>query len=293
MTFLSLRELYLNMGRLVDLNRMARLSALARARETGRPWHVHLAKSYALLGMWRESDFWFERLEASDPNGFWEQSARLDLLVRRGHFNEVSSIADAFLNSKDFSAEKITFYEKVWLGMFLALAGNYEEAVRRLSAAIDIHSSSHDGPGNRDLADAILSLAWASLQTGEKDRAQTIIRIMQDKYSSAQKLGRLHLSSDLAGFALTAQLAGNSKLALERMQSAVNAGWRDYYLFRHDPRWASVRDEPGFVELMAFVKENIDRQRTEQEGIDASEDFEAQLASAMADHASRSADILR
>jgi tetratricopeptide (TPR) repeat protein len=293
MTFLSLRELYLNMGRLVDLNRMARLSALARARETGRPWHVHLAKSYALLGMWRESDFWFEQLEASDPNGIWEQSARLDLLARRGHFNEVSSIADAFLNSKDFSAEKITLHENVWLGMFLALAGNYEEAVRRLNAAIDIHSSSHDGPGNRDLADAILSLAWASLQTGEKDRAQTIIRIMQDKYSSAQKLGRLHLSSDLAGFALTAQLAGNSKLALERMQSAVNAGWRDYYLFRHDPRWASVRDEPGFVELMAFVKENIDRQRTEQEGIDASEDFEAQLASAMADHASRSADILR
>jgi len=291
MTFLSLRELYLNMGRLVDLNRMARLSALARARESGRPWHGHLAISYALLGMWRESDFWFERLEASDPNGFWEQSARLDLLVRQGQINDVSSITDAFLSSQDYSAEKITFHENARLGMFLALAGNYEEVVRRLNAAIDIHSSSQEGPENPDMTDPILSLAWASLQTGEKDKAQTIIQIMQDQYLGAQKLGRLHLSSDLAGFALTTQLAGNSALALERMQSAVDAGWRDYYLFRHDPRWASVRDEPGFVELMAFVKEDIERQRAEQEAIDASEDFEAQLASAMADHASRSAEI--
>ena len=126
---------------------------------------------------------------------------------------------------------------------------------------------------------------------GEKNRAREILRVMEKYYAGDQALGLLHRSSDLAGFALTAQLAGDSELALERMQSAVNAGWRDYYLFKHDPRWASVRDNQGFVELMAMVEEDIDRQRAEQEAIDASEDFEAQIAAALADHASRQAEI--
>ena len=56
-------------------------------------------------------------------------------------------------------------------------------------------------------------------------------------------------------------MIGNVTLAMERLERAVDAGWRNYYIRHHDPRWASVQDHSRYVALMATVKADIDRQR--------------------------------
>jgi hypothetical protein len=70
---------------------------------------------------------------------------------------------------------------------------------------------------------------------------------------------------------------GNDDLALERLEQAVEAGWRQYYINMHDPRWSTLTDDPRYQALMAEVKADVDRQRAEVERIDAQEDFPALL----------------
>jgi len=49
--------------------------------------------------------------------------------------------------------------------------------------------------------------------------------------------------------------------ALDRLQRAIDAGWRDYYLRFHDPRWNALRDNPRYQAMMEMVKADVDRQR--------------------------------
>jgi hypothetical protein len=70
---------------------------------------------------------------------------------------------------------------------------------------------------------------------------------------------------------------GDQELALDRLEQAVRAGWREYYIRQHDPRWAALKDNPRYQALMAEVKADVDRQRAEVEHIDAQEDFPALL----------------
>jgi TolB-like protein/tetratricopeptide (TPR) repeat protein len=288
MVFSVLGDLYRYTGRLVEDNRLMKQALLAGIRASGQVSYDNLARSYAKLGMWKESESWFEKFEATDPDGLWEQSSRLSMLQCQSRSGELSSLLDGFLNDPAWSLEEISPYHNGWLGLFLALSGYYPEAIHRLDAATHLSSDGEQGPRDGFFRDPFLALAWANLETGDESRARTIIQAIEGFYAGRQAQGKLHRSIDLAGFALSAQLAGNSELALQRMQSAVEAGWRDYYCFMQDPRWASVRDEPGFSELMAVVKEDVDRQRARQQAIDASEDFEAQLASAIVDFESRS-----
>ena len=91
------------------------------------------------------------------------------------------------------------------------------------------------------------------------------------------ELGRLHESNDLYFFARNALLLGDHELALARLEEAVAAGWRDYYIHQPDPRWADMQDNPGYTALMARVKQDVDRQRAEVERIDAEKNFPALL----------------
>ncbi len=89
--------------------------------------------------------------------------------------------------------------------------------------------------------------------------------------------GLLHYSGDLYFFARNALLLGDHELALDRLELAIEAGWRDYYIHVPDPRWAPLRDDPRYQSLMAKVKADVDRQGAEIARIDAEEDFPALL----------------
>jgi hypothetical protein len=79
----------------------------------------------------------------------------------------------------------------------------------------------------------------------------------------------------------TAQLAGDTEQALYLLQLAIDAGWRDYYVRQNDPYWSALEGDPRYRALMDTVKVDIDRQRSEVERIDASDDFEARLDAAL------------
>ena len=100
--------------------------------------------------------------------------------------------------------------------------------------------------------DGVHALAWSYSQTGQESKAAEWLehveqQCVQMEAESLLDSGALHYCAE------NALLIGNVTLAMERLDRAVDAGWRDYFTRHHDPRWASVQDHPRYVALRATV----------------------------------------
>jgi hypothetical protein len=104
---------------------------------------------------------------------------------------------------------------------------------------------------------------------GQAARAAELLGTLDHQFLLLQAEGYLRSPEAMAVHALNALLSGDAPIAVERLQQAVDAGWRDYYRTMHDPRWAPLRDDPRFVALMAAVKQDLDRQRAEIDQMDS------------------------
>jgi hypothetical protein len=82
-------------------------------------------------------------------------------------------------------------------------------------------------------------------------------------------------------------LQGDRDRALELLEQAVTAGWREYYIRQHDPYWAALENDPRYRALMARVKADVDRQAVEIARLDAAEDLVAKVDAAVAKRRSR------
>ena len=78
------------------------------------------------------------------------------------------------------------------------------------------------------------------MMTEEAGSAEGIIARMEQFFLDKKSNGHLHTSEMRFYFAQNALLADDMETALDRLQLAVDAGWRDYFLLLHDPRWASI-----------------------------------------------------
>jgi hypothetical protein len=160
-------------------------------------------------------------------------------------------------------------------GVLQALTGDHEGAIATLITVAD-----HGGWESRlgeHRANAQQALAWAYLQIGAAEQAANILDEVERIFREQRDGGWLHLSSDLMLFAQNALLAGNPDLAIERLRTAVDLGWRDYYAIDRDPRWRSIRDDPRLDALMVRVRADVDAQRLRVQQVDADNDFAARL----------------
>jgi hypothetical protein len=104
----------------------------------------------------------------------------------------------------------------------------------------------------------------------------------------AEWIEDLGYDSDVLHYcAETALLRGERGPALELLEQAVSAGWREYYIRQHDPYWAALENDPRYRALMARVKADVDRQRIEIARLDAADDLVAKVDAAVAERRRR------
>ncbi|MFC1702015.1 hypothetical protein ACFL1J_04645 [Pseudomonadota bacterium] len=101
------------------------------------------------------------------------------------------------------------------------------------------------------------------------DKSRLLLEIVEQWFAQKNSSVAMVKSTQLYEAARNAVLMGNKELALNRLEQAVTAGWRAYYINKHDPRWDALKDDPRYQALMAQVQADVDRQRTEVERIDA------------------------
>jgi TolB-like protein/Tfp pilus assembly protein PilF len=164
-------------------------------------------------------------------------------------------------------------------GELLALEGRHERAIDVLE---------NTPPAWRRLFRARQALAWAYLRSGEREKADEVLAALLEDYDASIAAGETrffgpangYLSGGLGGKALATLLTGDRDGALELFEQAAREGWRGYFGARRDPRWAMVADEPRFQAVMAWVKEDLDAQRTAFDATHSDEEFLARLDAA-------------
>ncbi len=273
--FLNLREFYKDWGRLVDMNRIVKRFALMR-RDLP---YFGLALNYSMLGDWDSAAYWIDRNAQEFSDFVWTPIFPAWLLRWQGRY------ADALALWQRVVIEEPELFMQGGpgrrrLGEVQALAADYEEAVATLAPAVrrdapSIGASDLDVWGHQHLA-------WAYIGLGAPEEARWMLDRIEEEFEDADSAGRLHGSESLYLFAQNALLLGDTELALDRLERAIEAGWRYYYVSHHDPRWQALADDTRFLSLMDRVKADVDRQRAEVERIDAEEDFPAKLDRARA-----------
>jgi len=274
----ELENQYRRVGRLRDMNALARRQVL----EVDSARYYGLIDSYALLGLWDQSSDWAERMKADMPDNLWAKFASSFVPWYRGRYQQALNEWDKTLDEMGSTLDDMPRMGALMYGELQALAGDFENAIDTLQPLLGppkpiIYAEMHwtETP-------ALHALAWSYQQAGLPEKGQIMLDSLERQLGETERLGLLNESNDLFFFARNALLMGDHELALERLQQAVAAGWRDYYAEVSDPRWARLRDNPDYQALMAEVKADVDRQRAEVEAIDAREDFPALLDQARA-----------
>lgn len=271
-TYLTLRYLYWQTGRLVDMNAIEK----RRALDVGFV-HYGLAANYALLGLWEQASYWSERSKVDMPDFFWVQFYSANTPSWQGRYQEALDEMDKALEAGGKGLTELPSGVTLIYGDNQALAGDHEAAIRTLEPGLDRSHSVNYGQFAFYELDALHSLAWSYARVGTPEKARSMLESFDRQLHERQREGFLHKSDDLYFFAQNTVLMGNHDLALDRFEKAVASGWREYYIRQHDPRWAALKDNPRYQALMAEVKADVDRQRAVVERMDAEEDFPALL----------------
>jgi len=270
--YVELRSLYRQTGRLADLFALEKRRTLRTGRQD-----FGLAHVYALLGRWEQASYWARRSQVDDPGFVWAQYLPSFVPYWQGRYSESLAALDRAINASGTTLAETSGLLILLYGDTQALAGDYEGAIRTMESVIDPAETILYAQFEDWATTALHSLCWSYLQVGTPEKGVKILEGLDRELHDRRREGLLHYSGDLYFFARNALLLGDHKLALDRLELAIEAGWRDYYIHVPDPRWAPLRDDPRYQSLMATVKADVDRQGTEIDRIDAEEDFRTLL----------------
>jgi len=275
-TFTTLVLLHRQAGRLVELNALAKEVSLR-----GDLHHLFTAWSYGLLGDRRAAQYWYDRQIDDFPKLGWTPYLPAEVPGWQGRHREALQRFREALAANEIDISGGDAGLQSWYGALLARAGEYTTAIGLLEPLIDPTATLSGNVFDPQL-DTRHALAWSYLRTGATAKAKALLSSDWQACQSEAVSAAERNSEILHYCAETALLIGETDAALDWLEPAVAAGWRDHYLRQNDPYWASLGDNPRFRAQMDIVRKDIDRQRAEVARIDAAEDFVAKLDAAMA-----------
>jgi TolB-like protein/Tfp pilus assembly protein PilF len=283
LVYFVLTDFYTWNARLVEAVEIAKRMVLLSIAYSERPMFMDmLMQSYGMLGLWQDAEYWGDRAARA-----WPEQLQLRLL--RAHILAHDPAQPGHGEALRFYRDTLDAAGIVGGGPFRhrygtvqALAGDHAGAIETLQP-IDARYIPHSGFRTLQVQ-TYLALAWTWVQSGDGEKAVEVLDALDGLYRYKERLAddQLHISNDLADYALHQLLLGEQDAALELLGQAAEAGWRDYYRISRDPRWATVKDDPRYVQILARIKEDVDAQRERMEEIDAADDFAVRLDAAIA-----------
>jgi TolB-like protein/Tfp pilus assembly protein PilF len=266
--FIALRDLNSDEGRLVALNRVAKVRALRTSRA-----FYDLALSYALVGRWDEVERWIERSMGSNAGSRFASYYPSLPPYWRGDYRNAAIIFEEALVSRHTSVRAEGAFFRAWMAQLQALAGDCDKPRSTMGTIPDDFTGQMFGDTwPIELAHA---LAWACKNDESWPEIHRNLESLETVFEEYVEDGAAARSIELYLMARNAALLNRPELALTRLRLAIDAGWREFYIRQKDPRWNSLRDHPDFQAMMAEVKADVDRQRAEIDRLDAEEDFPA------------------
>ena len=275
-TAILLRDLYVETGQFVKMNRFEKRTALR-----GLGIYFGLQLNYALLGRWQKAEEWTRLRNRDFPDHWFAGFNRANVPMWRGQYSKASRLLEEASSESHVVEADYNYFHYLFRGCARALSGEHVLAVEILQPFV--------GASEGGLFDFVYELlphhclAWSYLELGERERALPILEYVETEIHKYIDGSTLPQSGWVYLLAMNAVLMGDDDLAIQRLGQAVDAGWRGYYVHINDPRWSSLAGDPRFQRLMNEVKADVDRQAEEVDRIDAEENFPAILDAVLAD----------
>ena len=235
-----------------------------------------------MLGDWELADAVNDRLMRVPPEGPGLVYGPVILPGLKGQTDIVRQRLREAYARHGLKFAELDPFGRVVAGTHLARGGEYATAIEVLEPVVDVDAPFEAPIPSVSYSPAALTLAWLYLQTGADDEAARLLTSMSRHCSTERAEGRFRDSVSLHSCAEVELLRGNLEPALDSLEQAIEAGWREYYIRERDPNWASIADNARYRALMAGVKADVDRQRAEVQRNRPAEEFLAKLDAAIA-----------
>ncbi len=268
MPFISLSEMYEETGLLVKMNEISKRLTL-----TGLHHYGDLARNYALLDDWDQATYWTNRTIRDFPEFAWAKLEPANVLQWQGKFAEAVTHFDQQIEEANFDFDTLPSVARGFYGQLLVFAGELTRGVEVLEQTYGAQPT--EIQLDEYVLPILLSYAWALQQLGRDENAANLLDKI-DAVLTLESEGNAR-SRFMMEWVENAALRGETDLALDRLQQAVADGWRGYYVSRHDPKLATLRNDPRFQAMMIEVRADIERQRAIIDELDSEEDLVALL----------------
>jgi TolB-like protein/Flp pilus assembly protein TadD len=283
-TYYALFMFYHSRGRLEDAVQLARAWTETIESAGYTACYCMMIWANTSIGDWSAADDWISRSERDFGATRHLHRYRVFTLRARGRYDEALATINRYLADSVPQGAQAPGPDLLLLGILQALSGDHQAAVTTLAPLGDQPEMNLSAIyGALVGGDVMQTLAWSYAQTGQADRSAAILAGLEREFASLDDRGTLlFMLSDVPyHYALNALLQGGQEIALDRLETIVESGWRAYYEHHLDPRWDPVRDHPRFQALMARVKADVDRQRSEVESTESDRAFVARLDASM------------
>jgi len=265
---MTLWFLYSDTGRLVEANFMAKKILGAAI------WPVwFIARNYAVLGDIETAADLVMSSASKNPDIMWIRTGWLQAQIPywKGDYEAAADTMRKALVANDIALDQISPELGQFYGVNLALAGDYAAAKDTLLEAFPERGDQTEG-WDSFAADAKQALAWSYAHLDLPEASRELLEAVETSFEQYSKSIVMMKSADRFAAARNAAMLGNTELALDRLEKAVAAGWREYNIQRHDPRWSSLANSERYHDIMAGVEADVERQREIVRKIDAQED---------------------
>ena len=111
------------------------------------------------------------------------------------------------------------------------------------------------------------AVAYGYRATGQDDKAREQLDYIEQVLAAKENEGSAGSPGFLEQKALSLAMQGKLSQGGEVLTAAVEAGWRNYRIVMHDPRWQELLELPAVGPSLAIVTADLDRQVIEVEAI--------------------------
>jgi TolB-like protein/Tfp pilus assembly protein PilF len=193
---------------------------------------------------------------------------RVMLGLKLGDQQPLHELADALTSELERSPELLTARMRSYdASMFNLLASRFEEAVYTATIMLETGAD----------AENIAIAALANQRDGNPAKAKSILQ--EGRRQIDEDLSRPYfLPYEFVGVADYFAVAGETDAAIDMLEKAFDAGYRDIVYLQHMPLLDSIRHDPRFQQIMRLIRADVGRMRERIEIAQESGDFESIVA---------------
>ncbi len=217
-----------------------------------------ISRIYISIGAYDKAEVWLKSALELDPNSSYNQLNLANIYVYKNKYPEGLELIKKIVNANPEDASLLG-----WCATVAEMVGNDSLATRLYETSIKLSSQAEPDPNNI----SYIGLGRILLKKGKTKDGNDYLNKAEKVYRNQIQNG--NKSPDMYyNLASVNSIRGNKEEALKNLKQSIEYGFRDYYIALSDNTLDNLKTDPGFHQIMASIKSQIDVYKLSIEKLD-------------------------